>query len=108
MNSELEELSTRIVALETVLGHLVTHLATHADDPARWVTTRKVLALHAARSAGEDGDSQPHQRHATDALCGAITEFFDPVEYALGTEHHGGTADHAPAAPEGETRHDDC
>lgn len=108
MPLELEVLSARIVALETVLGHLVTHLAAHADDPARWVSTRKTLALHAVRSAGADQDSQPHLRSATDALCGAITEFFDPVEHALGTEHHGGTADYEPTASQGERRHDDC
>jgi hypothetical protein len=108
MPFELEALSARIVALETVLGHLVTHLAAHADDPARWVSTRKTLALHAVRSAGEDQDSQPHLRSTTDALCGAIAEFFDPVEHALGTEHDGRTADHGPTEPGGRRNSDNC
>jgi hypothetical protein len=108
MPFELEVLSARIVALETVLGHLVTHLAAHADDPASWVSTRKTLALHAARSVGEGQDAQPHQRRATEALCGAITEFFDPVEHALGTEDHDDTADHEPAAPDERGHPDGC
>lgn len=44
--TETDDLSARLAVLETVLRHLVTHLALRSDDPPRWVATRRVLALH--------------------------------------------------------------
>ncbi len=44
---EINEISARLTAMETVVGQLITHLAVRADDPAQWVNTRKVLALRA-------------------------------------------------------------
>ena len=80
MSPELQEISARLLALETVVGHLVSHLAVRDDDPSRWLATRKVLALRAAHSvgqvAGADGLGQ--------AMSDAIAAFFEDVERAVG------------------------
>ncbi len=79
MSPELQELSVRLLALETVLGHLVSHMAVRDDDPSRWLATRKVLALRAANvmesDSGADGLAQ--------AMSDAIAAFFDDVEQAV-------------------------
>ncbi|MDR3536106.1 MAG: hypothetical protein P4L71_06365 [Acetobacteraceae bacterium] len=82
--SEMDTISARLAALETITRQLVTHLAIRADDPPRWVATRKALALSAADngSATENAD-----------LRDAIKGFFDPLETVA--------ADYAQSRPEG-------
>lgn len=93
--TETEDLSARLAALETVLRHLVTHLALHSDDPPRWVATRRVLALHEAQEQYHSpGDAPPEARIA--GLQQAISGFFDPVEgvlrpYATGSKGTAGS-----------------
>jgi hypothetical protein len=77
MPSEIEDLSARLVALETVVRQLVTHIAVRTDDPPQWVATRKVLAMHALADDDAPGDE------FRDTVRGAITDFFDSVEYAV-------------------------
>ncbi len=72
--SEMEEISARLVALETVVAQLITHLAVRADDPAGWVATRKTLALHAL----DDGAGAPTDQQRR--IRAAIAEFFDQAE----------------------------
>ena len=77
--TETDDLSARLVALETVLRHLVTHLALHSDDPPRWVATRRVLALHEVQTNPPwSGDAQARAHLAE--VEQAISGFFDPVE----------------------------
>ena len=81
--TETEVLSARLAALETVLRHLVTHLALHSEDPPRWVATRRVLALHEVQEhPRSSGDRTPHDQRAE--LEQAIAGFFDPVEGVIG------------------------
>jgi hypothetical protein len=80
--TEIDDLSARVAALETVLRQLMTHLAVHSEDPPGWVATRRVLALHAAR----DQLLAPGDRQASTARAGlesAISGFFAPVEGVL-------------------------
>jgi len=74
--TEVEDLSSRLTALETVVRQLLTHLAVRADDPPSWVATRRVLALHAVHEDPVLADD-PHARVGTE---NAITGFFDQVE----------------------------
>ena len=37
--TEIEDLSARLLALETVVRQLLTHLAIRTEDPPRWVET---------------------------------------------------------------------
>ncbi|MBN8872892.1 MAG: hypothetical protein J0H67_08670 [Rhodospirillales bacterium] len=69
--SELDALVARLTALETVTRQLMTHLAVRADDPRRWVATRKTLALAALEA--EPRAEIERVRHAIDG-------FFDPLE----------------------------
>lgn len=82
--SEMASLSARLAALETVTRQLVTHLAVRADDPQRWVATRKALALSAT-------DHRPAAEAAT--LRDAIRGFFEPLETVA--------AEYAQTRPEG-------
>src|SRR3984885_5598492 len=68
---EIDEISARLTVLETVVRQLITHMAVRDDDPARWVQTRKTLAMSAI---GAEGD-----RHAAE-LHGATDAFFDQPE----------------------------
>jgi hypothetical protein len=81
--TETDDLSARLAALETVLRHLVTHLALHSEDPPRWVATRRVLALHEVQeqplSLADGAPSVPRAE-----LEQAIAGFFDPVEGVIG------------------------
>jgi hypothetical protein len=77
--TETDELSARLTALETVLRHLVTHLALHADDPPGWVATRRVLALHEVQEHRPISDG-PRARAQLAGLEQAISVFFAPVE----------------------------
>jgi hypothetical protein len=77
--TETDDLSARMIALETVLRHLVTHLALYSDDPPRWVATRRVLALHEVHEHppwSGDAQARAHMAGLEQAICG----FFDPVE----------------------------
>ena len=81
--TETDDLSARLAALETVLRHLVTHLALHSEDPPRWVATRRVLALHEVQEHSLSlGDGAPNVPRAD--LEQAIAGFFDPVEGVIG------------------------
>jgi len=74
--TDLDALSARLTALETVVGHLMTHFAVRSDDPARWVATRRTLALHAVHdhpSAAPPGVSQI-------AVEDAIVGLFEQVQ----------------------------
>lgn len=79
MSPDLQEISARLLALETVLGHLVSHMAVRDDDPSRWLATRKVLALHAADSIERDSGAEG----LAQAMSDAIAAFFDDVERAV-------------------------
>lgn len=77
--TETDDLSARVAALETVLRHLVTHLALHSDDPPRWVATRRVLAMHEVQEQPpSSGDKQASAQRA--GVEQAISGFFAPVE----------------------------
>jgi hypothetical protein len=81
--TETDDLSARLAALETVLRHLVTHLALHSEDPPRWVATRRVLALHEV----QEHPPQPGNAAARTQVAGleqAIAGFFEPVEGVIG------------------------
>jgi hypothetical protein len=75
--AEIDDLSARLTALETVIGHLITHMAVRDDDPPRWVETRRVLALHALRDhpLPAIGD-----KAFVDSVQTAIAGLFDQVE----------------------------
>jgi hypothetical protein len=84
--TETDDLSARLTALETVLRHLVTHLALYADDPPRWVATRRVLALHEVQEQAPLSNELMSNEQARAHLMGleqAISGFFDPVEGVL-------------------------
>lgn len=78
--TETEDVSARLLALETVLRHLVTHLALRSDDPPRWVATRRVLAMHEVHEHGVGPDAT---RERLAGIEQAISGFFDPVEGVL-------------------------
>ena len=79
MSPDLQEISARLLALETVLGHLVSHMAVRDDDPLRWLATRKVLALHAADSIERDSGTEG----LAQAMSNAIAAFFEDAERAV-------------------------
>jgi hypothetical protein len=69
--SEIDEISARLTVLETVVKQLITHMAVRDDDPARWVQTRKTLAISAIGAEGA---------RLTARLHGATDAFFDQPE----------------------------
>ena len=69
--SEINEISARLTVLETVVRQLITHLAVRADDPPRWIKTRKVLALNAL-DADQPSPERTEQMH--DALAGLLDQ----------------------------------
>lgn len=86
---ETDDVSARLCALETVLRHLLTHLALRSDDPPRWVATRRVLALHEVQSPRM---TDPRSRARLADIENAISGLFDPVEGVLaayGSDHAG-------------------
>jgi hypothetical protein len=98
--TETDDLSARLTALETVLRHLVTHLALRSDDPPGWVATRRVLALHAVQADPPGTGDRGAAAHLAD-LEQAISGFFDPVEgvlaaYGAGAVEAAGTPGAAP------------
>lgn len=78
--SEMAEISARLAVLETVLGQLITHLAVRADDPPRWVETRKVLALNAISA------QQAPSRETTARMQDAVAGIFDQAQH-VATEY---------------------
>jgi hypothetical protein len=69
--TEINEISARLIVLETVVKQLITHMAVRDDDPTRWVQTRKTLAMSAI-----DADAP---RDAA-LLYRATQAFFDQAE----------------------------
>ena len=43
--TEIDDISARLIVLETVVRQLITHMAVRDDDPPQWVQTRKTLAM---------------------------------------------------------------
>ena len=71
---EIDEISARLTVLETVVRQLITHMAVRDEDPARWVQTRKTLALSAIEADGGDATDRIARLHE------AMAEFFDQAE----------------------------
>jgi hypothetical protein len=73
---EIDEISARLTVLETVVRQLITHMAVRDEDPARWVQTRKTLAMSAIGADGSavDGSERVARLHE------AMAEFFDQAE----------------------------
>lgn len=84
--TEIGDLSARLLALETVVRQLLTHLAVRTEDPPSWVETRRSLAMHAVHGdplfAGD-----PHARawmeHAIDGFFGEVQAVVEA--YSAGT-----------------------
>jgi hypothetical protein len=91
--TETDDISARLAAIETIVRHLLTHLAVRADDPPSWVATRKVLALHAVRMDHQHANSLPGR---IESMQAAIASLFDTVEAAV--------ADYAAVETTGERR----
>lgn len=91
MSPGFEELSARLLAMETVLGHLVVRLAVRDDDPLQWLATRRILALRAA----QDVEQQSGADFLAHAVSDAIVEFFDGVERAIEATPDAGLLPHA-------------
>ena len=90
--TETDALAARLVALETVLGHLMTHLAVRADDPPSWVATRRALAL---RAVHDHPPLDEQSRACVSQMEEAVSGFFDDVEGVIGA--YGGDCDATPA-----------
>ena len=43
--TEIDDVSARLIVLETVVRQLITHMAVRDEDPSLWVQTRKTLAM---------------------------------------------------------------
>lgn len=79
MSPDIDEISARLLAMEAVVGHLLTHMAVRDDDPAGWLATRRTLALHAADRVG-------HADGLIDlaiAVRQAVGAFFDEADLAV-------------------------
>jgi hypothetical protein len=72
--TEMDEISARLTVLETIMQQLITHMAVRADDPPRWVQTRRVLAARAL-------DADNHSLRQTALIRDAISLVFDQVEH---------------------------
>lgn len=72
--TEMDEISARLTVLETVVRQLITHMAVRAEDPPRWVQTRRVLATRALDTA----DNQPVRQAAL--IRDAVSVVFDQAE----------------------------
>jgi hypothetical protein len=84
LSQEIRDISARLLALETVVGHLLTHLAVRDDDPARWLATRRTLALGAAdRVGGTEGLVE-----LGEAVREAVGAFFDGADFAMRIPRH--------------------
>lgn len=79
MAQDIDDISARLLAIETVVGHLLTHLAVRDDDPSGWLATRRTLALRAAdRVGGTDATED-----LAIAMREAVAAFFDGADYAV-------------------------
>ncbi|MDR3529099.1 MAG: hypothetical protein P4L90_00880 [Rhodopila sp.] len=76
--TERDEIAARLTVLETVARQLITHMAVRAEDPPRWVQTRKALALSAINADGQ----RPLVQAAM--LRDAVADFFDQAELVAG------------------------
>lgn len=72
---EIDEISARLTAIETVLQQLITHMAVRADDPPEWVRTRRVLATRALDASGH-----PPLRQAA-LIRDAVAKVFEQAEH---------------------------
>ncbi|HVC63755.1 MAG TPA: hypothetical protein VND19_25730 [Acetobacteraceae bacterium] len=81
--TETDDLSARLVALETMLRHLVTHLALRSDNPPSWVATRRMLALHEVQMR-PPRSGHPQARTNLAGLKQVINGIFDPVDDVVG------------------------
>ena len=79
MSPDIHEISARLLAIETVVGHLLTHMAVRDDDPTGWLATRRALALRAADRVG-DADGL---LDLAAAVRDAVGAFFDEAELAV-------------------------
>jgi hypothetical protein len=81
--TDLDALSARLTALETVVGHLMTHFAVRSEDPLRWVATRRTLALHAVHDRPSAAWSAMSRFAVEDAIVGLFDQVQDVVaDYA--------------------------
>jgi len=81
LSPDIDDISARLLAIETVVGHLLTHMAVRDDDPPAWLATRRTLALRAAdRVGGGDG-----MMELSVAVREAVAAFFDGADYAVRT-----------------------
>jgi hypothetical protein len=69
--TEIDNVSARLTALETVVRQLITHMAVRDEDPPRWVQTRKTLAMSMI-----DADAPARVARLIDATA----ELFDQAE----------------------------
>lgn len=83
MSPEIRDVSARLLALETVVGHLLTHMAVRDEDPARWLATRRTLALGAADRVG----STEGLVELAEAVREAVGAFFDGADLAVRIPH---------------------
>ena len=84
--TEIEDLSARLLALETVVRQLLTHLAIRAEDPPRWVETRRTLAMHAVQgdpSFAGHPDARAWMEDAIDGFFGQVQAVVEA--YSAGT-----------------------
>ena len=75
MSPDIDDISARLLAIETVVGHLLTHMAVRDDDPARWLATRRTLALPVADRVGDTDELI----ELAGAVREAVAAFFDGV-----------------------------
>jgi hypothetical protein len=73
--TEIDDVSARLIVLETVVKQLITHMAIRDDDPSLWVQTRKTLAMSVIDAEGPVPAEQLHD---------AMAEFFDQAESVAG------------------------
>ena len=85
---EIDEVSARLTVLETVVRQLLTHMAVRDDDPARWVQTRKSLAMSVIDTDDSAWAARLHE---------AMAEFFGQAELVTNGYRGGGR----PGTPRG-------
>jgi hypothetical protein len=73
--TEIDDVSARLIVLETVVRQLITHMAVRDDDPPQWVQTRKTLAMTVI---GAEGPVEAALLHD------AMAELFDQAELVAG------------------------
>jgi hypothetical protein len=73
--TEIDDVSARLIVLETVVRQLITHMAVRDDDPPQWVQTRKTLAMSVIDTEGPVEAALLHD---------AMAEIFDQAELVAG------------------------